>query len=146
MKKIILVLGLAGGVLLSGRAQTDQDQSWPQMEQMQQEMLRFFEQFSQQFDLEEGGMLLDTMIMKPFFFGAPEGGSEMLPEGFSQQLNKMMEQMMKSFGGFPGQDFNSGDMEEWLKELQEQLPPGFELPPPPDKDGIRKKKRKTYTL
>lgn len=142
MKKLILMIGLTGAVALSAPAQTDGDQSWPQMEQMQQEMLRFFEQFNQQFDPGEEGIRMDTLIMKPFFFGMPEEGMGMLPEDLSQQLNKMMEQLMKSFGGFPGQELDPGEMEEWLKNFQELMPPA----PPPGSDGARKQKRKTFTL
>lgn len=146
MKKFIVLLVLAGAGLLPAKGQTDMQHLQQQMEQMQKEMWRMFDHFNQQFDLEEGEIRMDTFLLKPYLFGAPGSELEVFPEDFSEQLNGMLEKMMQQFGGFQGDFFDSGEMEKWLKDLQEGMPGELPALPPPGREGQRKQKRKTYTL
>ena len=128
---------------LSGFAQQDQqEQLRRQMERMQEEMNRLFEQFEVPTLPEDGYLQIDT-----FFFHRIDPGGEgpLTDERFPEELNRMFEEFMQGFPGWEEGE-SGGDWQRFFK--------GFGAPWPFPEDGLPEsedqkpasKKRRTYTL
>ena len=140
MKKLLLILFCTVTLFSSTQSQTNTEM----MEQFQKEM----EKFLQGFNLQDGGIMMDTMLIQPFGFydGFSEGDGN-VPQGMEKQMQEMMNFLMKQLG----QMDDSQTPFKW-DELFQQMDPDFALPAPenpseksPEKTP-QKKKRKTYTL
>ena len=142
MKKVLWLLLLFPLIFSEAIAQ-DQTPADP-FEQLQKEM----EKFLKGFNLEEGGMMMDTMLIQPFGFfdGMPEGNGE-VPEDMQQQMQQMMDALLKQFQQFSEQQ----DQFQW-DEFFKQMDPDFAYPAPDEQPAEKdpaekkKKKRKTYSL
>ncbi len=194
MKKIVAIASLLLMSFQIAFAQSETDDLRRQMQQLQEQMHKMMEQFSQDFggnffffdttfvkDFNGNGFRFDTSFVREFRFDGEnfpfdtafmqefhwdnlgDGGFKidtffmeeyrsMEPGAFpneffngewSQNLRKMMEQMMEQFDG---QQFNFDGMDEFFKNLEPQGTDPRSGQPKPEESPALKKKRKTTIL